>query len=150
MPAPAAPLYTHIAARIASDPVYLGLATFLRVLPILAPYVPAVTLVKTDLTLGTGTLGSVDATVVPTSGFDPVTGQYKILVPPPAGGWTWNYDGASPAPPVTVYGYALVDKATGNVLMGVTDRLNPGILLTGPGLVILDEFSFLLLLPPLV
>jgi len=149
MPVPCADLYPSIAARIASDPAKLGLTTFLQITPILAPYTPLVTTAIGDLTLGSGTLDSIPATVVPTTGLDPATGQYKILVRPPAGGWTWNYDGVSPAPTVNIYGYALTDVATGLLLFGVTDRLANPIILPGAALVVLDEFSFLLVLPPL-
>lgn len=149
MPTPASVLYTSIAARIASDPAKLGLATFLSVAPILADYTPGLGLLIGGVTLGAGTLNHIDATVVPVSGLDPVTGQYKILVPPPAGGWKWAYDAVTPAPPQSIYGYALIDATTHAILFAVTDKLQPPILLNVASLVILDEFSFLMLAPPM-
>lgn len=146
---PAALLYQSIAARLASDPAHLGLTTFLKLVPIVGTYVPGVGLVFSALTLGTGTLAGIASTAVAVSGLDPLSGQYKILCPPPAGGWTWNYDGATPAPPVTVYGFAVVDAATGLLLQGVTAPIVPPLVLNGPAIVICDEASFLLVLPPL-
>jgi hypothetical protein len=149
MTVPAKLLYESIAARIASDPAVLGLTTFLQVAPILANYTPDVTLEKSSLTLGTGTLAPLDATAITESGLDAVTGQFKILVPPPSGGWTWNYDGVSPAPPQSIFGFALLDASTGDDLFAVTDRLPTPILLTVASLVVFDEMSMLLLRPPL-
>jgi hypothetical protein len=149
MPSPSSVLYQSLAQRIATDPTKLGLSTFLKIFPIVGPYVPSLTIVLSDLTLGSGSLDGIAATAVTTTGLDPVSGQYKILVPPPSGGWTWSYDAVSPAPPTTVYGYALVDAATGLVLLGVSDLLNPELVLTVPSLVVLDEFSFIMLAPPL-
>lgn len=146
---PGASLYNSLAARIASDPAELGLTTFLQAVPILAPYTPSLSLVPGGLTLGTGTLAALASTVVPVVGIDPLTGQWKILIAPPAGGWKWAYDGASPAPPVTVYGYAVTDVATGAKLMGVTTPLNPPLVLSAAALLIEDELSFLMLAPPL-
>lgn len=146
---PCAGLYPSIAARIVSDTAHLGLTTFLQAVPILAPYVPAVTLAVGGLTLGTGTLAPLASTVVPIAGLDPLTGQYKLLCLPPAGGWKWAYDGTTPAPTVTVYGFAVTDVATGALLMGVTYPLAAPLILAGPALVIADELSFLLTLPPL-
>lgn len=149
MSTPAKPLYDSIAARIAGDPAFLGLATFLQVVPIIANYDPSTTLVAGSLTLGSGTLAPIAATVVPVTGIDPASGLPKILVEPPAGGWTWAYDGVTPAPPVSIFGYACLDAATGLVLMGVTAKLSTPLILGGAALVVLPEFSFLLVNPPL-
>jgi hypothetical protein len=146
---PGAGLYPSLAARIVSDPAHLGIATFLQAVPILAAYTPSLTLTPSGLTLGTGTLAALASTVVPISGLDPVTGQYKLLMLPPAGGWKWLYDAVTPAPPATIYGYAVTDVATGALLMGVTPPVANPPTLTVPSLVVLDELSFLLIAPPL-
>lgn len=147
---PAKALYDSLAARIVSDPTKLGLATFLSGVPILAPYTPGIGLVFADLTIGTADFGPLDSTVVPISGIDPLTSQYKLLALPPAGGWKWVYGGVTPPPTVTIYGFALIDAATHLVLFAVTEPLATPEVLPGPGLVVLDELSFLMLAPPLV
>lgn len=149
MTTPAAGLYPSLAQRIASDPAKLGIATFLQVTPIIAAYTPAVDLAIGALTLGTGTLAPIASTLVPSVGIDPLTQQYKILINPPAGGWKWNYDGVTPPPSVNIFGYAITDAATGLVLMGVTDRLNTPLTLNSAVLLIEDEVSFLMIVPPL-
>lgn len=149
MSVPAKILYESIAALIAADPAVLGLATFLKVFPILSPYDPSVTSEAAGLTLGSGTLNGIASTVVPVSGLDPLSGQYKILAVPPAGGWTWSYDGVTPAPSVSIFGYGLFDATDPTALFALTDKINPPLVLAGPALVVLDEFYFLLPIPPL-
>lgn len=146
---PGAALYNSIAARLATDPAQLGLTTFLQAIPIIASYVPNVTLTPAMLSLGTGSLAPLAATIAPIVGIDPATGQQKILIPPPAGGWKWAYDGTTPTPPVTVFGFAVSDVATGLKLIGVTTPLNPPVTLNVASLLIEDEISFLVLNPPL-
>lgn len=150
MTTPAKALYDSLAARVASDPAKLGLATFLSVVPIIAPYVPGLGLVFGDLALGADDLAPVDADALPVSGVDPLTSQYRILIPPPSGGFTWVYGGVTPPPPVIVYGYALIDANTHGILFGVTMPLAVPETLAGPALLTVDEISFTMLAPPLI
>lgn len=112
------------------------------VVPILSTYTPSSLLNWSSLTLGTGSLAAIAAEASNMKvGTDPVSGQGKLYVNPPTGGWKWTYDAVTPAQPVTVYGFALTDDPANQILYAVTPRLDTPILMTVPSLLVFDEMS---------
>jgi hypothetical protein len=79
---------------------------------VVAPFTPSAGLLVGDLTYGAG--NGLDPIVHPTGappwGIDPITGAFLIDIAPPAGGWKWTL--VATAPPVTVYGVAMVNGTT--------------------------------------
>lgn len=124
-----------------------GLTTLIggafRVYPILANYAPSADLVLADLVLGSGTLGQKFRNVPAAAAIDAESGLPKIYIPTRNGGWTWQYDGITPAPPKTVFGYAFVNAAN-SLLLATSPRLTVPIVLAGPALFLLGEVSGLL------
>lgn len=139
----------EVASGIISELMAVVLGDY-HVVPILNPYIPGNNLQFADLVIGTGTLAPITRAAGIDSGVDPTTGLWKIEFNPPAGGWKWAYDGVTPAPPIQITGFALIDDVVAAVLYAVTPPLAQPILLNGPGLVILGEMSGLVIDPVLL
>lgn len=143
---PAKELYDAIAALVAAD---ADIGVDAKVVPIIAPFVPGVGLVHADLTYGTGDLAPLTSADAPSEGFDPLTGQWKILLDAPVGGWTWIPAGVTPVLPVTIYGFALVNNA--NTLLLATTALDAPIIITVPATILeFKDANLLMLIPPFI
>lgn len=141
------------AAKQAVDGLAGLFVDVISVWPIVAAYTPRNTLQLSDLVLGTGTLGELVGPATPEAGDvyqDPSTGNSIWLFPSPAGGWVWQYNGSSPAPPVTIFGFACADDSGsgGTNLYGVTLPLAAPITLSRAGLIIAEPVEFIF--PPSV
>jgi len=139
---PSRAIDASVAELLAADTNNLSqAANALKVFPIKAAFVPGpdldtALLSKADFDGSTALLvGLNDQDTY----FDPVSGQYKIKLIEPAGGWTWECTGTTNLPQ-TIHGY-LVTKNDGTTLIG-SDLISPTVLLQNTG----DGFS----LPPIL
>jgi len=110
---------------LAADPDTLGAATANKIALVIAPFTPSENLTLLDLTLATFTGSTPKAGVADEqeAGIDPVTGEQKVTILAPLGGWRWECTGA-PAEAETVYGFALVDNAAA-ALLGTDTLVDP-------------------------
>jgi hypothetical protein len=90
-----------------------------------APFTPGENLVAADLTYATftGSAPLEGATGSQQAGVDPVTSEQKITILAPAGGWRWECT-VAPVAPETIYGYALLNDDS-TELLGVEVFANP-------------------------
>lgn len=88
-------------------------------------FVPDEALTFGDFTLATftGSTPKAGAAGAQQAGIDPNTGEQKITILAPAGGWRWECT-ADPVAPETVYGFILVDNAAA-VLLAMESFVNP-------------------------
>lgn len=107
-----------LANRLATDTATLAVATFLQVALVAAPFTPGPGLTAAALTLaaaaGMGEKVTTSATILVSR--DPLTGDYLITIPEPAGGWLYISSGAGL--PETYYGFACLDDADPTKLYG--------------------------------
>jgi hypothetical protein len=105
--------------RLASDTAWLANAAAGSAALIAAPFGYNENVAFADLTLATFT-GSTPLAMTTgdqQAGVDPLSGQQKVTVLAPAGGWRWECT-AAPTPAQVIYGIALIDH-TGAVLMAL-------------------------------
>lgn len=103
---------------VAADVTYLAAVAAMKVALVKAAFAPSEDLTLAALTLATFTgsapkAGTAGAQQV---GIDPSTGDQKITILAPAGGWRFECT-VAPGTAETIYGYALTDNA-GAVLLG--------------------------------
>jgi len=84
---------------------------------IMEDFTPVETMVVGDLTFADFTGSTALAAGLGTQlvGIDPTTGEQKITLKEPAGGWRWECT-ADPAEPQNIYGYALTNLAADELL----------------------------------
>lgn len=126
-----------LATLLAADASTLAPATDAnKVALIVAPFSPSENLVIGDLTLASFAGGDPIAGTAGTQGTGniPGTGQQRITMVEPAGGWHWKCT-ADPATPQTITGLALINNA-GDTLLGV-QAINPTVTISFSG----DEYD---------
>lgn len=103
-----------------------------KVVPLRAPYTydPAMTIADVTVSDFPGSAGIVQDDV-PDGFTDPVTGDYIMIMIPPAGGWRWTSTGTTNLPQ-QITGLALV-SADGATLYAVSDPLTPPVDITESG-----------------
>lgn len=109
---------------LAADVATLAPAAANKIALVINPFVPDETLTFGDFTLATftGSTPKAGAAGAQQAGIDPNTGEQKITILAPAGGWRWECT-AAPAAPEIVYGFILMDNA-GAVLLGMESFVN--------------------------
>lgn len=103
---------------LAADATTLAPATNAnKIALIIAPFALSENLVASSLTLGSANgLGPLSGvTGAQTVGLDPVTGQQKIVIKSPAGGYSWVTSGSFSGA-ITIYGFALLDTTLATLL----------------------------------
>lgn len=126
---PTTALFRKFADLVAAEVATLAPATGNKVALIKAEFTPAKTLVMADLTLADfdGSTPIVCGTGTQPTGDDPGSGDRKIDILPPAGGWRWETTGTTNLPQ-TIHGFCLMDNA-GTTLLG-TELLDEPIVLS--------------------
>lgn len=141
---PTQTLVTATATAVAVDTASLHPASALKVFLVAQNFTPGLATDKTALTLATftGSTALAAGTGAVTNGRDPVTGRRKLILPEPAGGWTWKCT-ADPTPSETITGYVVTDNA-GTVTYGSKLLDTPVTVSTSGDLVSVPEVSVLL------
>lgn len=107
-----------LADLLAADTATLAVATFLDVVLFSNPAVPGPGLTTAGLTIvtaaGLGLKTTTSAVII--VGRDPVSKDYRIIIPAPAGGWVFVAGGAGL--PLDIYGFAVMDHADTSKLYG--------------------------------
>jgi hypothetical protein len=115
---PMQPLRLALGTTLAADPTTLAPAgAGNKIALIKAPFTPAETLQAADLTLAdfvtsTPLLAAIGPQQV---GIDPATGQQRITIIEPLGGWRWQTTALTNLPQ-TIYGFALFDNTLATLL----------------------------------
>jgi len=127
---PTKALANTISTLLAADTTILANASAMKLALITQPFTESLDRLAGDLTMASASpLAPVAATAgAQENGVDPVTGELKVEVKPPAGGFRWE-TGTGFSGPVTIYGYALTNNA-GSSLIGMQALADP-ITLTG-------------------
>jgi len=110
---------------LAANVATLAAATANKIALIIAPFGLNENYTLADLTLATftGSTPKSGASGAQQVGIDPVTGEQKITILAPVGGWRWECS-VTPGAAETVYGYCLLDDTLSDVL-GLAELGNP-------------------------
>jgi len=131
-------LIDTFAAEIGADTVTFvpKLAGAMWVIPVIEDFTPGPTVVLADSAIATfdGATPKAITAAVRTPSVNPLTGNRQIILPPPAGGFTWTTTGVTNLPQ-TVYGYALTSDSTsfGSTKLLGTTKLEEPLTLTASG-----------------
>jgi len=131
-----------LANDLAADTTTLAVATFLDVFLIANAFTPGPALVSTDVppVTAAGLAAKTTTSAVIVVGRDPVTGDYLIVVPAPAGGW--NYVAGGAGLPLNIFGFGVADHVDPTKLYGAQLFPAPVTINAAGQLIDLDEVMF--------
>lgn len=109
---PSRALANTLSTLLAADTALLANATAMKVGLITAPFTPSIDRVMGDLTICalTGLVPLAGVAGAQLEDVDALTGELKVEIKAPAGGFRWETGGGTTYP-VTVYGFALGNNA---------------------------------------
>lgn len=110
-------LRLQLGELLAADTTTLAPVTANKIALVAGAFALSENLVVGSLTLATftGSTPKAGASGAQQAGTDPVTGEQKITILAPAGGWRWECT-VAPGSPETIYGFALLDTTLATLL----------------------------------
>jgi len=116
---PSKDIRLSIGELLAADTTLLAPVAANKIALVIQPFVLDEDTVMGSLTLATftGSTPKAGAAGAQGAGIDPATGQQRITILAPVGGWRWECT-ADPATAETIYGYVLTDTTLADYLGG--------------------------------